>query len=162
MYRSRAASSLTWHDVRDMVEHSRSRNAHSGVTGILLMARQEFVQALEGPVTTVRAIYRSICNDSRHYDVDLIAFEHDVSPLFAAWSMHGISLDALGEQDRTRLITRYHVDQGDRFMPSSAEDALGLMQYLQRTCCDATTMIVQRAAPEMPDPDSFTGLFTTH
>lgn len=75
-----------------ILEASVRNNADVAVTGMLLLYRQHFIQALEGPAEGVEAIYRRVLRDSRHWDLKLIEDATAPSRSFAGWAMCGYNL----------------------------------------------------------------------
>lgn len=52
-----------------LVEKAQSFNAASGITGMLLHKRGDFMQVLEGPESVVRTLMSKIAQDPRHSGV---------------------------------------------------------------------------------------------
>jgi hypothetical protein len=55
--------------VDDIVAESHSRNEARGITGILLFDGEFFMQTIEGPAASTRALFVSIIEDDRHENV---------------------------------------------------------------------------------------------
>lgn len=101
LYQSRAARGLDASDLRDILETAVVRNAAHDVTGLLVYGEMAklpgvpglFVQWLEGPEASVRALYERIAGDPRHADVETVAegpteaFTGTDARLFPAWAM---------------------------------------------------------------------------
>jgi hypothetical protein len=68
-YRSKAVLSDPTRDVDDIVAESHSRNEARGITGILLFDGEFFMQTIEGPAASTRALFVSIIEDDRHENV---------------------------------------------------------------------------------------------
>ncbi len=62
-------------------------NRALGVTGILIAHRGWFLQALEGPESTVRSLYGAICADPRHRSEVIIGQGAEVARRFGHWTM---------------------------------------------------------------------------
>jgi hypothetical protein len=79
VYRSR---SLLPNQVGDAAGHltellrlSRHNNTRSGVTGVLLFDGTNFLQAIEGAIDDVEALFETIACDLRHEEIELIEFK---------------------------------------------------------------------------------------
>lgn len=86
IYASTANHAFTPHETRELLAHSRERNAIAGVTGILLYHDESFLQVLEGAKETVDALYARIERDPRHFAVTALwkgMIEHREFPEFA-------------------------------------------------------------------------------
>ena len=66
VYVSMAQEKMSKEDLLDILAQSREANAKAGITGMLLYKDGNFMQALEGEETAVRALYARICRDPRH------------------------------------------------------------------------------------------------
>jgi hypothetical protein len=86
-YFSTAVESTTEHDIFDIVEFSRIKNARLGVTGVLLYVNGNIVQVLEGQQETVEGLYKSIQIDPRHTNVRTVINHPIAQRLFSRWFM---------------------------------------------------------------------------
>jgi hypothetical protein len=77
-----------------LLEHSCAANTRVGVTGLLLYSGGNFVQALEGSETAVRAVYARIAMDSRHRGCITLIQEPIAERSFGDWSMAFRNLDS--------------------------------------------------------------------
>lgn len=68
------------------------RNREVGLTGLLLVVKGHFIQALEGNGDAVRNTYARISMDSRHSDLHIIAQGPAERRLFGEWNMCAGSL----------------------------------------------------------------------
>ena len=87
MYLSNSKPELKQSDLDAILEVSRRNNPSRGITGLLVFANGVFIQVLEGPTKEVHKLFETICDDSRHEAVAIIAEYIDQEPLFAKWSM---------------------------------------------------------------------------
>lgn len=86
-YFSTALESTSEHDIVDIVEFSRIKNARLGITGILLYVNGNIVQVLEGQQELVEDLYKSIQADPRHTDVRTVISHPIAQRLFSHWYM---------------------------------------------------------------------------
>lgn len=96
-YRSRptpeAAVDLA-HVVERVIEASVRRNRVVGITGLLIVVKNQFVQVLEGDVNEVRTTYARISMDRRHQDLSIICQGPASRRLFGNWHMCASNLAA--------------------------------------------------------------------
>ena len=74
-------------EVSAILATARANNAALGITGALLFCDDAFVQALEGPMPAVEALFERIQCDPRHDHVVVLDAAPAESRHFAAWSM---------------------------------------------------------------------------
>lgn len=87
LYVSRARSSMSERDVKDILSIARAVNAEHDITGLLLQGRDCFLQVLEGPHDDVEEVYRRIARDRRHEEVRLLQDNRVRERDFAPWRM---------------------------------------------------------------------------
>jgi len=87
VYRSRAVTSLSDYDLYELVQAAQSRNAAENITGLMLYDDGRFYQWLEGPTENVARLLRSIENDRRHRDMEILSDKPAISRQFADWKM---------------------------------------------------------------------------
>lgn len=115
--RSTAAPALRPQQVADILAQARSFNQAHGITGLLTVCKDEYLQLLDGPAEAVTSLLERIQRDSRHSDVDVLARCPADAPVFAHWSM---ALVERHEPDRRRdnrlqaLRARLAADPGVR------------------------------------------------
>ena len=73
--------------VGDIIRASIRNNRASDITGMLLVHRGFFVQALEGPAEAVLTTYGRICNDPRHRDSKVLCAGPADRRAFGDWNM---------------------------------------------------------------------------
>ncbi len=87
IYYSAARHPLSAPELSTLLTRARARNHENAVTGVLIYARQSFVQVLEGADDAVAETMERIKTDSRH-DGLLVAMDaHVPARSFAHWSM---------------------------------------------------------------------------
>ena len=87
VYSSRATNEMSFNRVLTIIAKSRSANKARNITGMLLYDRGVFLQTLEGPAETVRALYAAIARDQRHQSLKVLLEEPITTRLFNGWSM---------------------------------------------------------------------------
>ena len=119
IYRSvRNAELLPNNDLRELVEKASENNAKDGITGMLLLSGDHFLQVLEGPVKFVNQLYAKIITDERHYDVELIHYESVNDTYFDDWSMEMLNLGkGLSDEMRDAMLVKYSEENGHIKIP---------------------------------------------
>lgn len=87
LYRSQATHAPTEADLQALLEWSHTYNAAHDITGLLLYSDGRFVQLVEGPEATVRALYARIQQDTRHTQVVTLSDGPGPQRWFADWHM---------------------------------------------------------------------------
>ena len=87
VYTSRATKPMSALDLTSLLQVAHDRNQAANVTDMLLYAHESFMQALEGETDAVEGIYRSICADPRHTEIDLLSRREVGIRTFPRWSM---------------------------------------------------------------------------
>lgn len=120
IYKSVAELDTLSEDVlRPLVEASARDNRKRKITGLLLLLGDRFVQVLEGPATSVNALFRKIVADPRHRDVQIVSYESIAEPCFSDWSMEILDLNDLPRTPRQVLIGKYPSRDGSISVPNS-------------------------------------------
>lgn len=71
--------------VREIVAVSLQRNRSLDVTGALLFTGRRFAQYIEGPANAIAELQESILQDSRHQDVNTLAWGTYSTRRFLTW-----------------------------------------------------------------------------
>lgn len=105
--------------VQELAEKASVTNQKAGITGVLLLSGDHFLQVLEGPVKFVNQLYGKIVSDERHRNVELISYESASTTFFHDWSMRLLSLDNdLPRELREALVNKYSERNGHIAIPS--------------------------------------------
>ena len=102
----------------EILRGARPENGLNGVTGLLLAAKDRFLQVLEGPEESVGLTMQRIQTDPRHHGIAILADRPIEARAFADWAMayrdEGHPSDLL--DDRLRLMVSCAPPEiGDRF-----------------------------------------------
>lgn len=95
LYASRAKKPVDPSMFDEILEQSRRNNQGRGITGLLCVTRDIFVQVLEGGRDEVCELYNTIVRDARHQDVRLLVFEEIAERQFARWTMGQVNVDGV-------------------------------------------------------------------
>jgi hypothetical protein len=94
-YRSRQTPTVTADldvVVPRIIESAILRNHAVNLTGLLVVVKGHFIQALEGPVDAVRTTYARISRDARHGNLHILGQGPAQTRLFGDWNMCASSL----------------------------------------------------------------------
>jgi hypothetical protein len=80
-----------------ILESARRNNALCGITGALIFNAGIFAQVLEGDRRDVELTFERIQRDTRHGDVQVLAFEEVPNRGFPSWSMAFLGRSREGE-----------------------------------------------------------------
>jgi hypothetical protein len=95
LYASRPATPFDSHALDDILEQSRKNNPALGVTGLLCVSDNLFLQVLEGGRDEVCELFNAIVRDERHQQVRLLIYEEISQRQFGTWTMGHVSIDRL-------------------------------------------------------------------
>ncbi len=87
VYRSRAVHPLSAPELHELALAAQSRNRNEAITGLVLYDDDRFFQWLEGPTDSLERIMRSIYNDPRHTDIEVLHNQPIAERVFGDWNM---------------------------------------------------------------------------
>jgi hypothetical protein len=94
IYVSRAKGPQTTTVTTSILQQAQVHNKVQGITGVLCQGQGFFIQVLEGERSPVNTLYRRICGDMRHKDMELLRYEDISERKFSQWSMALVKLSA--------------------------------------------------------------------
>lgn len=128
IYKSRTSWDLLSNEtLLELAETSAGNNEKLGITGLLVLAGENFLQVLEGPAEALNDLYLKIARDKRHSHPRLLRYERITRRAFADWAMHVVDLDDLPPGDRDFLRKRYPTEDGSVVIPDDDRMALRLL-----------------------------------
>ncbi len=92
LYASRVAAPLTSVVMDSILEQSRRNNPRNGITGMLCVSGDVFIQVLEGGRDAICELYKSIVSDPRHTSVRLLVYEEITERRFGSWTMGHVNM----------------------------------------------------------------------
>lgn len=131
IYKSTAQGEIDKETFRDILYTSVQMNRKHGITGALIATKKYYLQFLEGEHEIVEKTYASICEDSRHKDIKLIASHSVRETLFSQWRMRGFGLFDLNLQTEKRLKEKYGEEDGSVFLPEDESGALAMVEDVE-------------------------------
>jgi hypothetical protein len=94
LYVSRSNGPQTTTVTHSILLQAQAHNQAQGITGVLCQGQGFFIQVLEGERGPVNTLYRLLCSDARHKDVELLRYEDISERHFDRWSMALVRLSA--------------------------------------------------------------------
>ncbi|MDT0604596.1 BLUF domain-containing protein [Thalassotalea castellviae] len=98
IYISCATREMSEKDLFELLQQSRIKNEKCNVTGLLLYAKENFMQVLEGDEVVVDDIYQSILKDERNTLNSVLQRKHIEKRSFPSWSMGFKTIDDIPPQ----------------------------------------------------------------
>jgi hypothetical protein len=134
LYASRPAPSFDSRALDRILEQSRNNNPSKGVTGLLCVSDNLFVQVLEGGRDEVCTLFNAIVRDDRHGHLRLLTYDEIDERRFGNWTMGHVSIAKLNPSQLLKYFK--HVD----FDPfeSSGQATLSLLGELVATASIVT------------------------
>ena len=118
IYKSTAtAEVISNRTLRDIEEQASAANTEKGITGLLVLTGNIFLQVLEGSSRDVTALFGKIIGDKRHHDVELVTFQPIGARCFDEWSMRTVDLYDLPGDRRALMAAKYGEKDGVIAMP---------------------------------------------
>jgi len=92
LYASRAVATTSAAMLDGILEQSRKNNPAQGITGLLCVSGDVFIQLLEGGRDEVCELYNAIARDDRHQQVRLLSYQEIAERNFGAWTMGQVNI----------------------------------------------------------------------
>jgi hypothetical protein len=110
LYASRAATGTSAAVLDDILSESRRNNPAKGITGLLCVSKDVFIQLLEGGRDEVCDLYNAIVRDPRHEHVRLLAYDEIDQRQFGNWTMGRVDLTRVNPSLMLKYFTRAELD----------------------------------------------------
>lgn len=110
LYASRAINEVNDALLRGILEQSRSKNLHAGITGLLVHIDGVFVQALEGGRAEISRLLFRLTADERHTDVTLLSFGDIAERTYATWTMGHVDMGSVNPALALKRSPHAHLD----------------------------------------------------
>ena len=111
VYRSRCVEPWSPDDLGRLVDASRVRNRAASVTGLLICEDDRFFQWLEGPTERLARLWRSIRQDRRHTDIEILGDAPTPVRFFGDWDMKLATKCSLNPQTVQRATAGFAVSR---------------------------------------------------
>lgn len=129
-YASVAKTGLGYDELTSILRSAATRNEELGITGILCYSGTAFLQALEGPRSSVNRLYNRIAVDVRHEDCEVMSLHEIDERNFADWSMKMIRWEGALTAQRRALLLRHARSASLEPWTMSARQAEGFLREL--------------------------------
>ena len=110
LYASRAAADASSAILDEILAQSRRNNPVKGITGMLCVSGNVFIQVLEGGRDEVCDLSHAIVRDSRHEHVRLLAYEEITERRFGNWTMGQVNLAKINPSLLLKYFKRAELD----------------------------------------------------
>jgi Sensors of blue-light using FAD len=110
LYASRAAATTSAAVLDGILEQSRKNNPAQGITGLLCVSGDVFIQLLEGGRDEVCELYNAITRDNRHQQVRLLSYEEIAERRFGAWTMGQVNIARINPALLLKYFKRAELD----------------------------------------------------
>jgi Sensors of blue-light using FAD len=126
LYASRAATGTGSAILDEILVQSRRNNPAKGITGMLCVSNDVFIQLLEGGRDEVCDLYNAIVRDPRHESVRLLAYDEISQRQFGNWTMGRVDLARVNPSVLLKYFKRAELDP----FSASGEATLSLLSEL--------------------------------
>ena len=113
LYASRAAAGTGAAILDEILVQSRRNNPAKGITGMLCVSNDVFIQLLEGGRDEVCELYNAIVRDTRHQNVRLLAYDEISQRQFGSWTMGRVDLARVNPSVLLKYFKRAELDPFD-------------------------------------------------
>lgn len=110
LYASRAAAGTGAAILDEILIQSRRNNPAKGITGMLCVSNDVFIQLLEGGRDEVCDLYNAIVRDPRHEQVRLLAYDEISQRQFGNWTMGRVDLARVNPSVLLKYFKRAELD----------------------------------------------------
>lgn len=110
LYASRASFDSSSVMLDEILAQSRRNNPAQGITGMLCVSGNVFIQVLEGGRDEVCELYNAIVRDQRHTNVRLLAFDEISQRQFGNWTMGQVNLSKVNPSVLLKYFKRAELD----------------------------------------------------
>jgi hypothetical protein len=129
LYASRPREPLSGAFVDTILEQSRKNNPSIGITGLLCVSSDLFIQVIEGGRDEVCDLFNAIVRDQRHQQVRLLIYEEIEQRQFGNWTMAQVNITKLNPSMLLKYFKRAELDP----FSSSGKATLALLSDLIAT-----------------------------
>ncbi len=113
LYASRPVHPLTGSFLDSILEQSRKNNPALGITGLLCVSEDLFIQVIEGGRDEVCDLFNAIVRDNRHQEVRLLTYEEISERQFGNWTMGQVNIGKLNPGVLLKYFKRPRLDPFD-------------------------------------------------
>ena len=129
LYASRATAVIEAKLLDSILNQSRENNVPKGITGLLCVAGNSFIQLIEGGRDPVCELLKSIFRDDRHRDVRILIYEEISERRFQSWTMGQVNLEGTNPS----LLLKYSESADLNPLSCSGKTMMALLDELFAT-----------------------------
>ena len=130
IYISQATRKMSSEDLFEIQKIAKANNETIDVTGSLFYNGGWFLQVLEGPLDTLKVLYKKIEKDPRHKNSRIIHSEPASFRTFTRWSMNMTNLDDRQADKYDELVEVIEAAKTDRKI-GAASPAVTLLKIFK-------------------------------
>ena len=131
IYASKPSGVMNQKIIEDILRVARSRNGTRGLTGLLVLDRNFFLQLIEGDRQHVNQLLCKLVADPRHTSFHMIGFKRIEQRSFPLWGMGFVAANALNKS----VLLRHGASSS--FNPYAMPEA-GVRELLNEMRVEAT------------------------
>jgi hypothetical protein len=110
LYASRPLQAPSGPFLANILAQSRKNNPALGITGLLCVTQDLFVQVIEGGRDEVCEVFNTIVRDDRHTNVRLLIYEEIAERQFGNWTMAQVNISNLNPAMLLKYFKRAEFD----------------------------------------------------
>ena len=110
LYASRPIEPLSGPFLDSILQQSRKNNPALGITGLLCVSKDLFIQVIEGGRDEVCDLFNAIVRDERHQHVRLLIYEEISERQFGNWTMAQVNINKLNPATLLKYFKRAELD----------------------------------------------------
>lgn len=113
LYASRPNPAIEGPALDRILDQSRKNNPALGITGLLCVSENLFIQVIEGGRDEVCELFNAIVRDDRHRQVRILSYEEITERRFGSWTMGQVSIAKLNPSLLLKYFKRVELDPFD-------------------------------------------------
>ena len=110
LYASRPAKPLSGLLLDSILDQSRKNNPSLGITGLLCVSENLFIQVIEGGRDEVCELFNAIVRDDRHEHVRILSYDEISERRFGSWKMGQVTIEKLNPAILLKYFKRAELD----------------------------------------------------
>jgi hypothetical protein len=135
----------------DLETKASANNLKEGITGLLVLAGNVFVQVLEGSARDITRLFGRIIADKRHNRVELVTFEPVQERYFDDWNMRLVDLYDLPGDKRQLMASKYAGKDGNVTVPTDVHQIYAFLFDVKNLCLSEPWKLPEGSRPKSDD-----------
>ena len=137
LYASRATAQVAGPMLESILGQSRRNNLQNGITGMLCVSEDIFIQVLEGGREEVCELFNAIVRDDRHTQVRMLAFQEIAERRFGSWTLGQVNVAKVNPA----LLLKYSERATLNPFACSGQATMALLEELVATAAITTRSV---------------------